>query len=503
MVSSSSFSNVGVVVALLLVASSSLTASSAFTTAATRRRDVALRSSSSSSEEDGDGGALSRRQLGELTVATLGLGGSFLATRETKPTDYGLYGVLPVGPYKTRTTVFETLVEGALWTATQKFGILDVQVPQRATVVKYACDGDDKPGLFVYDPVAATPEVVSWLRGLEKEHGPVKDIVLGSVAIEHKVYTGVLAQKFPAARVWLQPGQYSFPANLPESFLGFPAGRTRALTADAETPPEWTASGLSWRTLGPFISRDGAFGETVFHHAPTKTLLVTDTVVEVTDEVPPVYDADPAPLLYHARDTVADVVEDTPETRRRGYRRVLLFGLFFQPDAIRIKTVETALAERRPDVNADFAGIYPWDWVGDDAASFEALKGGLLVAPILQKLILNRNPVETLDFATAVSRWDTQRIVPAHLKNDLKYTGEDYLRAFDFLTVAGPAKGKPRPLDADFKTLDDANVNLLESGAIAKAPPLPGGDFSRADILARSAYGCRAGLCGQRSPDVL
>ena len=32
--------------------------------------------------------------------------------------------------------------------------------------------------------------------------------------------------------------------------------------------------------------RDGAFGETVFCHKDTKTLIVTDTVLEVTEEVP-------------------------------------------------------------------------------------------------------------------------------------------------------------------------------------------------------------------------
>ena len=57
-----------------------------------------------------------------------------------------------------------------------------------------------------------------------------------------------------------------------------------------------------------------------------------------------------------------------------------------------------AIDERRPDINADFAGVYPWDWVGDDIASFKALQGGLLVAPILQKLILNRYPVVSYNF---------------------------------------------------------------------------------------------------------
>lgn len=75
-----------------------------------------------------------------------------------------------------------------------------------------------------------------------------------------------------------------------------------------------------------------------------------------------------------------------------------------------------ALAERRPDIDPDFAGVYPWDWVGDDKASFNALKGGLLVAPILQQLILNREPIEVLDFADEVAKWPFTRIIPAHLK---------------------------------------------------------------------------------------
>ena len=52
-------------------------------------------------------------------------------------------------------------------------------------------------------------------------------------------------------------------------------------------------------------------------------------------------------------------------------------------------SADVAFKERRPDINGDFLGIYPWDWVRDDEASFKALTGGLLVAPILQTLILN------------------------------------------------------------------------------------------------------------------
>lgn len=128
-------------------------------------------------------------------------------------------------------------------------------------------------------------------------------------------------------------------------------------------------------------------------------------------------------------------------------------------------------------------------------ASWKAIKGGLLVAPILQKLILNRNPIETLDFADKVSTWDIERIIPAHFKNDLRYDGKAYRRAFSFLEATGVPKGLPKPLDSDFAVLASAEQNLLESGVIAKAPPLPGGKVSRADILQQTTYGCRAGLC--------
>ena len=54
---------------------------------------------------------------------------SAAASGEPKPYDYGLWGVLPVGPYKAkRSAPIETIVPGHIWTVDQKFGILNVQV---------------------------------------------------------------------------------------------------------------------------------------------------------------------------------------------------------------------------------------------------------------------------------------------------------------------------------------------------------------------------------------
>jgi hypothetical protein len=466
------------------------------------RRTVSTMPALSATNDDDDATAstagLSRRQVGELAIAATGLGITALGTAEKDPTDYGLWGILPVGPYKTKKSIRETIVPDTLWTFDQKFGILNVQVPLRMTILKLSDGG----GLFVYNPIAATPELLALVQEIvDESQCEIRYICVGSVALEHKAYAGVFAQKFPTAKVYLQPGQYAVPVNLPDSFLGFPADRTFPMPPTmAQAPAAWQTD-LDLAILGPIISRDGAFGETVFLHKPTKTLLVTDTALQVTDEVPAIYESDPAPLLYHARDTITDVVRDNAATRSKGWRRVVLFGLYFMPSAIVIKDAGVALQERRPDINSDFAGIYPWDWVGDEAASWKGLTGSgkPLVAPILQVLLLNRSPVEVLDFADKVSQWDFTRIIPAHLKNNLAFTGSDYRQAFGFLEEKGVPPGFPKPLEADLKTLVDAEAGLIASGAIVPAPPKVGGKYSRAEIIQQTVYRCRTGVCAPKA----
>ena len=84
-------------------------------------------------------------------------------------------------------------------------------------------------------------------------------------------------------------------------------------------------------------------------------------------------------------------------------------------------------------------------------------------------------------------------------QNDLKYTGKDYRAAFSFLEASGVPAGLPKPLASDLKTLDDAEINLMESGAIVKCPPLVGGKISRAEILAQEIYQCRGKNCTPRA----
>lgn len=85
---------------------------------------------------------------------------------------------------------------------------------------------------------------------------------------------------------------------------------------------------LLYTFLNPGV---GGFGETAFFIKSCQTLLVTDSIVKVEDEPPEIVQEDPRALLYHARDNQLDVVQDTKENRRKGWRRMVLFGLIFNP----------------------------------------------------------------------------------------------------------------------------------------------------------------------------
>ena len=116
----------------------------------TRQRRIALTRSYSSSDASSSDG-LTRRQMGQLALGAAGVGITIAGTAQVNPTDYGLWGIVPVGTYKSKKTIRETIVPGQMWTFDQKFGILDVQVPLRMTVIRLK-----NGGLFVYNPIAAT-----------------------------------------------------------------------------------------------------------------------------------------------------------------------------------------------------------------------------------------------------------------------------------------------------------------------------------------------------------
>lgn len=111
-------------------------------------------------------------------------------------------------------------------------------------------------------------------------------------------------------------------------------------------------------------------------------------------------------------------------------------------------------------------------------------QGGLLVAPILQVLLLNRDPVPVLDWADRVSSWPFKRVIPCHLANDVTATPKDFRNAFRFLEKPlvgsgrgglmsvfgwGGAVGGAQPLAEDLQFLRDAEKTLVELGTLFPA----------------------------------
>ena len=380
---------------------------------------------------------------------------------KTAETEWNLgkfaFSLLPLAPGVRRKTLWCEVVKGKIWTADQVQGVVNVNVPVRSVIVKLS-DG----GLLVYNPVAPTKEVRDYISDLEGRYGKVKHIVLGSLGLEHKALAGPFSQYYKDSQVWLQPGQWSFPVNLPSWFFGFPFGsKMTVLPTDEEQErggfENPFAADFDFRILGPLYFKSvGGFGEVALFHRSTGTLIVTDTVIRVSDEAPAIIAEDPRALLFHARDSMLDEVEDTPETRARGWRRMALFGLCFYPSKINVEGVLDTLrniSQVAPDMAVLGEGaipgngaLYPWSWRDSEVPNFKALQGklhgrrqgALLVAPILQKLILNREPRRVLAWADRVAQWPISRIIPSHFENDIAADGKAFRAAFNFLETGRP-----------------------------------------------------------------
>ena len=288
------------------------------------------------------------------------------------------FSLLPLaGTSSRRATVQQTIVEDNIWTHDQIQGVVNVNVPVRQTVIRLSPEAGG--GLLVYNPVAATPQLLQMMSDLESKYDTkVKHLILGTVALEHKATFGDFANHYKDATVWLQPGQWSFPLNVTPEFLGvtqrgprlreIPSVQTTTSNGSIDSIsgiannvnsisrqyryyarknpiPEW-ATDFDWETLGPLQFKSvGAFSETAMFHKPSKTLLVTDTVVSVTKDPPAIIQEDPRAMLFHARDSIEDLVQDTPAMRSKGWRRMVQFGLVFFPSQIDVVPASKAISQ--------------------------------------------------------------------------------------------------------------------------------------------------------------
>lgn len=395
---------------------------------------------------------------------------------EVHPKDFlwPFWPVVPIYPYGRRRTIRKEVIKDSIWTFDQLQGIFYVVVPIRMTVVKL-----EKGGLLVYAPVAPTAECIRLVNELVAEHGDVKYIILPTISgIEHKVFVGPFARCFLTAQVFVAPHQWSFPLNLPLSWLGLPGKRTQILPEDSDKAP--FAEDFDYALLGPIELGPGRFAEVAFFHKRSHTLLITDTIIAVPEDPPAIAQFDPYPLLFHAKDKASDRVADNQANRRKGWQRIALFALYFQPSVLRIPGFGEVFGDalKAPERSRQaYFGLFPFKWEGDWMRSFAALRGDgrLFVAPILQTLILNRAPRETINWADKVASWDFEWIIPCHFDAPIKAEPRQFRQAFSFLEKqpafsAGLFSSNSYPLpEDDFQVLRDIDAGLNKFGIVPPA----------------------------------
>lgn len=392
-----------------------------------------------------------------------------LLTLRNKDWAWPFWPLVPLYPYGNRRTLRTEVVKDSIWTFDQIQGILYVTVPIRMTVVKL-----EAGGLLVYAPVAPTSECIRLVQELVADHGDVKYILLPTISgLEHKVFVPSFARQFPQAQVFVAPHQWSFPLNLPLSWLGFPSHRTHVLPQDSRQTP--FGNEFDYAILGPIDLGPGRFAEVALFHRRSRTLLLTDSLVSVPNDPPAIVQLDPYPLLFHAKDSGSSIVVDTPTDRRKGWQRIALFAFYFRPSALETVTLGQSIRDafKASDRSRkSYFGWFPFAWKDYWQRSFEALRGNgrPFVAPILQTLILNRAPQETLEWADTIAKWDFQQIIPCHFDAPIPATPQQFRQAFAFLEGRSPENVHLTPQnsallpDEDFQLLREIDTGLSKRG---------------------------------------
>ena len=386
-----------------------------------------------------------------------------MATRSIADQRWNWWPLLPLYPYGRRCTLVRELIPDQLWSFEQLQGVFYVAVPIRMTVARVP------GGLMLYAPVAVTAEVVQAIRDLEQRHGPVRSIVLPTASgLEHKLPVPAMARAFPDAEVWVTPGQWSFPLQLPLSWLGFPARRTRVLGDDGFPH----ADALSWHSLGPIDLGLGRFQELACLHLASGALLLTDALVAINHQPPDVFDLDPTPLLFHGRDRGDQPLRDTPELRLKGWQRLALFASYLRPAALEVPPLGRLLSQAfQPGCrNArSYFGLYPFHWSSSSADAFAELQpeaGRLRIAPVLERLVFPRTQAAIVRWLRQLAGLQQLRwVVPAHYEAPVASSPQQLAELADQLERAAWA-----PNEGNWAYLAGIDQALLKAGVVPQSP---------------------------------
>ena len=375
--------------------------------------------------------------------------------------------LLPLYPYGLRRTIFSELIPNQIWSFEQLQGLYYVAVPVRLTVVKI--DG----GLMLINPLPPTSELNKKLNLLVEKYGPILTIVLPTASgLEHKISLPALSRSFPNAELWLCPGQWSFPFNIPSELVGIPKRRTKILIDDG-FPHQETCK---WISLGPVDIGLGRFQEISCFHKPSKSLLVTDALISINPEPPLLFDLDPTPLLFHSRESGDEPMEDSPQARRKGWLRLILFASFLRPESLSIPPLSEILRNAfKPGLRnfrAHF-GLFPFSWNKGWEESAKELIGNtqnyIQIAPVVERLVFPRAKdvyIKWLDQLKDLK--DMRWLIPAHYKAPIPFRKRELNLLSSQIKSGKWAKGK-----GNWKFLDSIDEGLLKQGIVPANPLEP------------------------------
>jgi hypothetical protein len=293
----------------------------------------------------------------------------------------------------------------------------------------------------VHAPLAPTEEFFELVEACADGPESIAHVVVPTYALEHKVFVKDALGRWPNARLWTAPGQFSFPVrSVPDDYVWGTSVSGVLRYSDehvSRSQIPWIDE-IQFETLTAGTFRLGfspvTFYETAFYHKSSKTLIVTDALAQVQSETPELND--PAKLLLISKRSTADELpQDTPSARQIGWEKTALLVSYFFPE--------------HEELDPDRAGIVTWTDGWHD--NFKALAGRLIVPPVVRTLIYAQNPARVREWVDRVAaRWDFDQIVPAHFQAPIQASPRDFARAFAFLeddnVDAFPAKDLARGL---------------------------------------------------------
>jgi len=383
---------------------------------------VALRERIAGGTRGGDG--ITNFDRSQRTAMTRGTGES----DESKGRRYLIAPppLFPLVPAFARQTYRYEVDPGRMWFFEQKQGIglgLNVSVNVRMTVIKLKTGG-----LWVHAPVAPTAEMVALLDELE---APVEHVVLPTTLFEHKIFVGPFQRKYPKAQCWIVPQQWSWPVNLPPQFFGI--NKTGILGQDP-TPwdDEFEYELLSPPALG--VASYVSFIEAAFLHKPSKTLLVTDAVVYVSENIP---DCIPDRDLEESGDDGNFTISALKFLNLFDIKTKALSRTTTSKDMSRSELLR--LGWQRNALQALYFG--PNDLLSPEK-SWREITNRLIVAPVVGTLVYENVPEPVNEWARRVAKWKFNRIVPCHFDAPIRAGPREFSAAFSFLPSSRPEKAK-------------------------------------------------------------